>query len=91
MEGVAGLNIGKDNPIGVTRNGRCDALEYHTFLVERCLQVERTVDDAGAEGAFLSHADDVLVTHGEGEMLLVGLFRAVDERYFGFVDAELVT
>ena len=79
VERVASLDIGENERIGLTVDGRVDAFSPHILHRARAFHIERTVDDALSEASFLGQVDDFLVTNGERECLLADFLRAVDE------------
>ena len=90
VERVAGFDVGEDDGIRFSAQRRVDALDAQALGRDAGLQVERSVHDAASELTLLGHLYDVEVAHGEGEVLLVHLLRAVVQCDARFLDAHLV-
>ena len=90
IECVACLDVGEHDGVALSAQRRVDALDAQALRRDARLQVERTVHDAASELALPCHLLDVLIAHGEGEVLLVHLLRAVVQGDARLVDAHLM-
>ena len=88
VEHVAALNLGEENSIGLTVDGRLNALVVHALVAQRCLKVERTVNNAVAELAIGGFLLDYYIVGSAGEMALVNFLGAVDKRNLGLLDVQ---
>ena len=91
IKDVTSHNVGENEGVSLSVDGRADTLLTQTDAVERRLQVKWTVDDATAELARLRLGDNLQVVLRVGERLLADLLGAMDERDAWFLDAQSVT